>query len=584
MDKRTLFAFFLIAIVLILTPFYMKIVAPPQETASTGTDSLQVKPLDTAHTQAEPKTRTQSEQPPVTPVAMDTSSAGSKHETLDEEEIEVHTLLYDAVISSKNGGSIKAFTLHNYTMFDSLPVELITEYNQDNLLLTARSIDGLPLVLDHAWSVKSNPHSITLTNRTQSLTFSTTVMGHPVTKTLTFHPEDYTIEIDVDMTALRAELSQGIYLLHWNGGMPVTEKNLKDDLFYFRGYVYQAGDVVDPKLDKDEPMHDEVTGQTAWVAIRSKYFAAALIPDVPAQGALIGGEYEAGVPRYDVALQQQVTDNGHLTLYLGPLEVKRIDRLNADLDQIMTLGWAFIRPISHGVLTLLMALHKIIPNYGVVLILFAIGVKIVVYPLTRKSYQSMRKMSDIQPKVAELKEKHKNNPQQLNQATMKLYKEEGVNPLGGCLPILIQMPLLVALFQVFRSTIELRGEPFVLWIQDLSAPDTLMELFGFPINVLPLVMALTMLIQQRMTSAGGAGQQKQMAYIMNIVFLFIFYRFPSGLNLYYTLFNLLTILQQKYLTPHQPVAADASTPSGKGPKPLPGKGKQKRSKGRGSSG
>lgn len=168
----------------------------------------------------------------------------------------------------------------------------------------------------------------------------------------------------------------------------------------------------------------------------------------------------------------------------------------------------------------------------------------------------MRSMSTLQPKLKALKEKHAKDPQKLNKATMALYKEEGVNPMGGCLPMLIQMPLLFALFQVFRSTIELRGAPFMLWITDLSAPDTLFEIGGFPINILPLLMGISMLLQQRMTpTTGQAGQQKQMMYFMNIFFIFIFYKFPSGLNLYYTLFNVLTILQQKYLTPHhEPVA------------------------------
>ena len=121
--------------------------------------------------------------------------------------------------------------------------------------------------------------------------------------------------------------------------------------------------------------------------------------------------------------------------------------------------------------------------------------------------------------------------------------------------MLLQMPLLIALFQVFRSTIELRGAPFVLWIKDLSAPDTLIEIGGFPINVLPLLMLITMLLQQKMTPTQAPGQQKSMMYVMNFVFLFIFYRLPSGLNLYYTLFNILTILQQKLLS-SQPIITE----------------------------
>ena len=131
----------------------------------------------------------------------------------------------------------------------------------------------------------------------------------------------------------------------------------------------------------------------------------------------------------------------------------------------MDFGWSFIRPISKAVLFSLKRMHDYIPNYGVVLIVFSILVKVLVFPLTKKSYQSTSAMQEIQPEVNKLRDKYKNNPQKLNQATMQLYKNKGVNPLGGCLPMLLQMPLLFALFQVFRTTIELRNEPFIWWIR-----------------------------------------------------------------------------------------------------------------------
>ena len=169
-------------------------------------------------------------------------------------------------------------------------------------------------------------------------------------------------------------------------------------------------------------------------------------------------------------------------------------------------------------------------------------------------------MQTIQPEITALRDKYKNNPQKLNQATMKLYKDKGVNPLGGCLPMLLQMPLLLALFQVFRSTIELRSEPFIWWIRDLSAPDTILNLpfnipiYGDQISVLPVLMVVSMFIQQRMMSPGAQQpQQKTMQYFMTGFFFLMFNSFPSGLNLYYTLFNGLTILQQK-LVPTIPIS------------------------------
>jgi YidC/Oxa1 family membrane protein insertase len=225
---------------------------------------------------------------------------------------------------------------------------------------------------------------------------------------------------------------------------------------------------------------------------------------------------------------------------------------------VMDFGWSFIRPISKGVLYCLKEIHKLVPNYGFVLIIFSFLVKLIVYPLTKKSYQSTAAMQTIQPEINKLREKHKNNPQKLNQATMQLYKEKGVNPLGGCLPMLLQMPLLLALFQVFRTTIELRAEPFIWWIKDLSAPDTIIHLpltipiYGDQISVLPILMVISMFIQQRMMTPGAQQpQQKTMQYFMTGFFFLMFNSFPSGLNLYYTLFNILTILQQK-LVPNSP--------------------------------
>jgi len=168
-------------------------------------------------------------------------------------------------------------------------------------------------------------------------------------------------------------------------------------------------------------------------------------------------------------------------------------------------------------------------------------------------------MQAVQPEILKLKERYKNDPQKLNRATMALYKDRGVNPMGGCLPLLLQMPILISFFTVFRSTIEFRGAPFFGWITDLSSPDTLATVGGFPLNVLPVLMGGTMFLQQKLMAApGGGGQQKMMMYFMNVFFLFLFYSFPSGLNLYYSVFNILSIVQQKYLIPDVKMAAPLS--------------------------
>jgi len=317
----------------------------------------------------------------------------------------------------------------------------------------------------------------------------------------------------------------------------------------------------------NEEFKNNYKGATDWIAARSKYFVVCLLDDSREQ--FISSAISASFKEkelYSLSAQMQSNKISNISLYLGPLEYERIKSLGVNLELIMDFGWAIIRPISKSVLWVLKTMHTIIPNYGIILIIFSVLVKLLVYPLTRRSYQSTQAMQSIQPEINALREKYKNNATKLNQATMELYKKKGVNPLGMCFPMLLQMPLLFALFTVFRSTIELRGEPFVFWIKDLSAPDILfylpfkIPLYGNYVCALPILMALSMYAQQKMmqpSSATGpqADQQKIMQYFMMGFFFLIFNSFPSGLNLYYTLFNILTIAQQKLTSNKQKVLA-----------------------------
>ena len=473
-----------------------------------------------------------------------------------EEIYYVETDLYSATISSNNGGSITSFTLNNYSYLDSGLVQLINEDNSKNLLLSFRSIDGEAVGLSGPWEPVKNV-SPGYIQKDFSLEFKKPLGGVWIYKTLTFYPDNYTINVKTDFSSAESFLSQGVFNLSWDGGLPVTEKNISDDLNYFNSYIYQGGELHSPKLSEEKTTkEDNIKGGTAWVAIRSKYFVSALIPETPGIAGQTSGYKRGDLEKiYSVGVSLSAYQHKNTRLYLGPLEYSRIKALGVDLDSIMNFGWSLIRPIAKGVHFLLIKMQTVIPNYGVVLILFSLLIKIIVYPLTKKSYESTQKMQAVQPQLNALKEKYKNDQQKMSQAQMALFKEHGVNPLGGCFPILLQMPLLFSLFQVFRSTIELRGAPFVLWIKDLSSPDTIVNLpftipvYGDHIAVLPILMGITMFLQQKMMPTQASGQQKYMSYFMTVFFTLLFNNFPSGLNLYYTLFNLLTILQQKYLTP-----------------------------------
>ena len=482
-----------------------------------------------------------------------------------ERLVSIETPLYSALVSSSGGGSIKSFKLKKYLGVDSLSVDLISENNSDNLLVSFQDIDGEHVSIQDPWLTDESREHVDIFSDSYLLSFSYIYNNKIIEKTLLFEPSSYVIRITTNLVDISEEILGEFYSIGWQGGVPPTEQNIKDDVTYFDGYVYQAGDSysfkkVAPNINKnpDGPLQ-AVRGKTEWAAIRTKYFTSVFMPEKESDICWVGLKEEPfgslSVPVYSMGMGFNKDDVSSLFLYLGPLEYGTVKKLNEGIPSIMNFGFSLIRPISLGVLWLLKYFYGWFPNYGVVLILFSLVVKIVVFPLTKKSHQSSKEMQALQPEVSKLKEKHKNNPQKLNQATMNLYKERGVNPLGGCLPLLIQMPLLISLFQVFRSTIELRGAYFAGWITDLSAPDVVFRLpfsvplYGDGFAILPIIMGATMFIQQKMMPTQASGQQKFLSYFMTGFFVLLFNGFPSGLNLYYTLFNVLTILQQKYLTP-----------------------------------
>ena len=230
-------------------------------------------------------------------------------------------------------------------------------------------------------------------------------------------------------------------------------------------------------------------------------------------------------------------------IYIGPLDYSILKSQNVHLEKVMSFGWSFIQPFSIAFLYALQFLYRIVQNYGWAIVIFSILIKVALYPLTKKSYDSMKQMQQLQPKLKALQEKYKGEPQKLNAETMKLYKTHGINPMSGCLPLIIQMPILFALFNVFRTTIMFRQADFLGVIKDLSRPDHIIPMGqSISINVLPILMGITMFIQQKKTVTDP--KQKFMSYFMSIFMIYIFYNLSAGLNLYYFMFNILTIAQE----------------------------------------
>ena len=320
--------------------------------------------------------------------------------------------------------------------------------------------------------------------------------------------------------------------------------------------------------------------RASWVAVKSQYFTMILSPatnavsvsyvpvelpptpeSIASKTLLHGITASAEVP---LAKETDGSGTCTFTFYAGPKDYDRLVALGNNQEQVMDLGsWMDLYSGIFGWILLksMMSFYKLVPSYGVAIILVTVAIKIIFWPIQAKSIKSMKEMQKFQPQLQKLKEKFKDDPQRLNQETMKLYREHKINPMSGCLPMLVQLPVLIAFYKVLVSAIELRGVAF-LWIKDLSQPDTVLAVAGFPINPLPLVMVGTQIWQQKITPTSGDPQQAKMMMFMPLIMLMFFYKAAAGLVLYWTLQQLLSIAQQWWSLRHEkktaPVAAGKS--------------------------
>ncbi len=348
----------------------------------------------------------------------------------------------------------------------------------------------------------------------------------------TFTPGRYGFLLETDAIDEITVLNTGI--------LPVSEIN-SNPTKYFKAQ-WNAEKIKD---ENSCDITDNVqVGNVEWIASRSQYFAVIMMPQ----------SYERAYGYLYTTDENQSPSIGlednRIFVYAGPLDYGRLRSLGRDTSRLVDFGWPIIRDIGRFLFWFCTSVISFVSNWGVKIILMAIVLKIVLLPLTTKSFKSMAKLKQVQPKMKELQAKFKNDPKALQSAMQKLYREEGVNPLGGCLPMLMQMPVFFALYRVLANSVQLRGAPFMLWIQDLSKPETFIP-FQSPIlglhgiGILALLMGIAMFIQQKMTMTDQS--QKGMMYMMPIFMTFLFMRFPAGLTLYWFINNILTIGQQQLI-------------------------------------
>ncbi|HDS01218.1 MAG TPA: membrane protein insertase YidC [candidate division Zixibacteria bacterium] len=468
-------------------------------------------------------------------------------DTLRVDTVQVETDKYIALFSSRGAGLVSfKFKNYNYNNGDTTMVEMVPPWAE--AALKFQFPDARDSFYFNRIVFMPEKNNIRLSGGNKDkLTFTANLANQgSIMVEYEFYADRYDFSVRLDFQNASAFDLGRYYYFGWEPGLESTEKNRQDDFNSFKAYVMWDTGLEGYSKFQNGQMSQEIEGNLQWVATKTKYFFVGIAPDRAPQGVRIQGREisvneKAGQPgmkkigvQAEMEIHQRKSDLfDKYLIYVGPIDYKVLRSYNRGFEETVDLGWPIIKTISRFILWLMEVLYGIFHNYGVVIIIFSILMKVVFYPLTSRSLRSMKKMQELQPKLKALQEKYKKEPQKMQAEIMKLWKENKVNPMSGCLLMLPQLPIFFALFTVFRNTILLRGSEFMLWMKDLSQPDQTM--------ILPLIMAGTMFLQQKMTMQDP--KQKMLVYILPIVFFFLFKGFPTGLVLYWTMFNVLSVLE-----------------------------------------
>ncbi len=493
----------------------------------------------------------------------------------EEKRIEVTTPLYTATFTNRGAGPA-SFLLNEYDKWDGSPVQLIGDttrsaYNIGFLSVENYNVETQNILFEQITSGSS----LNLAEGEQrEIRYELSLEdGRRVAITYLLSGSNYEIDVDIQFIGLQDYIVGGNIDFGWTSPLRFTEKDHTQDALATAAYVYAGGELEQFKLD--EAGRDEMTinGSIDWAATKTKFFTQLIKPTTETDAAILTGEVTGSIDnqntehRYTSSLRTNLDDQGasSFRLYVGPMKYREIVKVDERAYDMVDIGWSWLRWFSEPFVRWLVIpffefMSGFAGNFGVIIIVFASLVKLVLSPLTYKSYKSMAAMGELQPQMKEIQEKYKDDPQKQQKATMDLYRKNKVNPLGGCLPNLLQFPILITLWRYFQNSILIRQEEF-LWANDLSAPDYIINLpfeipfLGDQIAGFVLLMTAAMIVQSRLTggmSGGGgtspmAGQMKVLQYIFPFMLLFIFNNFAAGLSLYYLVFNVLSIIQQFFI-------------------------------------
>lgn len=488
------------------------------------------------------------------------------------ESIVLDLPLYEATLTSR-GGALESWFLKTYTDPDGARVVMVDPTDGlGDVALTPFLPLGFGDLSTEEWTVVEQDF--------EQVAFAIERSGVRIKKTYSFDPDSYDFRLELALeNGSDAAVSSG-FLIDW----PAQTRTELDFLEQSLAALHDGSMELVPTAGLGSagffgsltgsraPEQYDYPGEIDWAGVQSTYFLAALLPDNPSQAnariVVIEPSHSGTMQVYfdPVQIPPGQSLSREYRAYLGPKEVDRLETLGAGTLSSIDLGWSWVAPLTRGFGWMLHAIYSIIPNYGWAIIILTLLVRIVTAPLTVKQMRSMERMRRVQPRMKEIQEKYADDRQRQSEEMMRFYKQEKVNPLGGCLPMFLQLPVFIGLFYALRSSIHLRQAPFFGWINDLSAPDELFVLPGvdLPVRVLPLIMGLTMFAQQKITpmQTPDPTQARMMMTIMPLMMTVLFYQFPSGLVLYWMMSNLIAIFHQLWTGRRmQPASAVKATAS-----------------------
>jgi YidC/Oxa1 family membrane protein insertase len=548
LDRNTLIAIVLSLAVLVSWSMYQAQFEPPPGETPRGEPTEQTVSQQAPPPLIEIEAAVEAEEPAAPPPPMPAA---------EEKLLRFEKSLYIAEFTTRGAG-LQRWELRTYDhgpAGDHVPIAMTVESEPiETTLVTPFAELGLGDLARAIFEVESHDEN--------TVSFRYSQNGVTVRKVFTLDDDSYSLRMRVQVENASSSAIAPQFGVQWPAAKNESQDFKEEAFIVFRageierhpvrglgsagffGSVFGGGPATDPEYERE----------VDWAGIETTYFLGVLLPDDPVRASLRiatekageSGFAEISFPAVELP-QGQATDH-EFRGYLGPKEVDRLEKMGSETRRSIDLGWSWIEPLVLGFGWLLRALYAIVPNYGVAIIVLTILVRLVTMPLTNKQMRSMERMREVQPKVKALQEKHGDDRQKQSEEMMKLYRSEGVNPLGGCFPMLLQLPVFIGLFYALRSSIELRQAPFVGWINDLSAPETLFTIPGIeiPIRVLPLVMGVSMILQQKITPTPSAdpAQARMMMTIMPVMMTVLFYQFPSGLVLYWFVSNILAIAHQ----------------------------------------